>query len=95
MNYGICLSFLLFSSDVVIHALDHVWEIHKPYLRKSWFLSGLVRKAEMEGVNNIIDEEEEAETMTCKMYSDHVQCICYQNKIIYVMHLVVLHGRGM
>ena len=59
----------------MIHALDHVWEVHKPYLQKSWFLSGLVRKAEMEGVNNIIDEDEEAETMTCKMYSNHVQKI--------------------
>lgn len=46
--------------DVVIHALDHIWEIHKPYLQKSLLLSSLIKKAEKEGLNDI-DEEEENE----------------------------------
>ncbi|CAH3124409.1 unnamed protein product [Porites lobata] len=45
--------------DVVVHALDTTWELHKPYLQKSSLLSSLLRKAEMTGMRNIEEEDEE------------------------------------
>ena len=53
-------SFLFFFKDVVVHALDTTWELHKPYLQKSSLLSSLLRKAEMTGMRNIEEEDEEA-----------------------------------
>ena len=52
-------SFLFFFKDVVVHALDTTWELHKPYLQKSSLLSSLLRKAEMTGMRNIEEEDEE------------------------------------
>lgn len=45
--------------DVVVHALDTAWELHKPYLQKSSLLSSLLRRAEMTGMKNIEEEDEE------------------------------------
>lgn len=45
--------------DVVVHALDTSWQLHKPYLQKSLLLSSLLRKAEMTGMRNIVEEDEE------------------------------------
>lgn len=47
--------------DVVVHALDTTWELHKPYLQKSSLLSSLLKKAEMTGMRDI-EEEEEGDT---------------------------------
>ena len=44
---------------MVVHALDTTWELHKPYLQKSSLLSSLLRRAEMTGMRNIEEEEEE------------------------------------
>ena len=51
--------FSFFFKDVVVHALDTTWELHKPYLQKSSLLSSLLRKAEMTGMRNIEEEDEE------------------------------------
>ena len=45
--------------DVLVHALDTTWELHKPYLQKSTLLSSLLKRAEMTGMRNIEEEEEE------------------------------------
>ncbi|KAJ7336660.1 BTB POZ domain-containing protein 16 [Desmophyllum pertusum] len=45
--------------DVILHALDTTWELHKPYLQKSSLLSSLLKRAEMTGMRNIEEEEEE------------------------------------
>lgn len=45
--------------DVLLHALDTTWELHKPYLQKSTLLSSLLKRAEMTGMRNIEEEEEE------------------------------------
>ena len=47
--------------DVVVHALDTTWELHKPYLQKSLLLSSLLKRAEMTGMRDI-EEEEEGDT---------------------------------
>ena len=44
---------------MVVHALDTAWELHKPYLQKSLLLSSLLRRAEMTGMRNIEEEEDE------------------------------------
>ena len=44
---------------MVVHALDTTWELHKPYLQKSSLLSSLLRKAEVTGMRNIEEEDEE------------------------------------
>ncbi|XP_029197706.2 BTB/POZ domain-containing protein 16-like [Acropora millepora] len=48
--------------DVVVHALDNSWELHKPYLQKSWLLSSMLKKAQMTGMRNIEEEDEEDST---------------------------------
>lgn len=45
--------------DVIVYAVDTTWELHKPYLQKSSLLSSMLRKAEMTGMRNIEEEEEE------------------------------------
>lgn len=45
--------------DVIVHALDTTWELHKPYLQKSTLLSSLLKRAEMTGMRNIEEEGEE------------------------------------
>ena len=56
----ICVFFsFFFFKDVVVHALDTTWELNKPYLQKSSLLSSLLRKAEMTGMRNIEEEDEE------------------------------------
>lgn len=49
----------LLSADVVVRALDNSWELHKPYLQKSWLLSSMLKKAQMTGMRNIEEEDEE------------------------------------
>lgn len=49
----------LLSADVVVHALDNSWDLHKPYLQKSWLLSSMLKKAQMTGMRNIEEEDEE------------------------------------
>ena len=46
-------------TDVVVHALDTTWELHKPYLQKSTLLMSLLKRAEMTGMRNIEEEKEE------------------------------------
>ena len=52
----------MLSADVVVHALDNSWELHKPYLQKSWLLSSMLKKAQMTGMRNIEEEDEEDST---------------------------------
>ena len=57
---NLCFLFFIFIfKDVVVHALDTTWELHKPYLQKSSLLTSLLRKAEMTGMRNIEEEDEE------------------------------------
>ena len=44
---------------MIVYAVDTTWELHKPYLQKSSLLSSMLRKAEMTGMRNIEEEEEE------------------------------------
>ncbi|XP_078358486.1 BTB/POZ domain-containing protein 16-like [Oculina patagonica] len=45
--------------DVIVHALDTTWELHKPFLQKSSLLSSLLKRAEMTGMRNIEEEGED------------------------------------
>lgn len=45
-------------TDVILHALDTTWELHKPFLQKSSLLSAMVRRADQSGLKLISEEDE-------------------------------------
>ncbi|XP_032240164.2 BTB/POZ domain-containing protein 16 [Nematostella vectensis] len=49
--------------DVILHALDTTWELHKPYLQKSSLLSAMLRRADLNSMQNIDEEEEEGQRL--------------------------------